>query len=89
MKWGWCSGSGRSTGGGSGARAGTPDAELSARAALLKDYERQDLLRITDPELRDQVAGVLEASPSDIVPPEQVDFTPYWKRPIPASYFPD
>jgi len=60
-----------------------------ARAAMLKDYERNGLLRITDPVLRDQVDAVLDAKPSLIVPPEQVDFTPYWKRPIPASYFPD
>ena len=26
---------------------------------------------------------------SIVVPPDQVDFTPYWKRPIPPSYFPD
>lgn len=60
-----------------------------ARAALLKDYERQGLLRITDPVLREEVIAVLEAQPSMVVPPESVDFTPYWKRPIPASYFPD
>ena len=24
-----------------------------------------------------------------LVPPDRVDFTPYWKRPIPPSYFPD
>ena len=60
-----------------------------ARAALLKDYERRGLLRITDPLLRDQVIAVLDARPSMVVAPEDVDFTPYWKRPIPASYFPD
>ena len=60
-----------------------------ARAALLKDYERRGLLRIADPLLRDQVMAVLDAKPSMTVAPEDVDFTPYWKRPIPASYFPD
>jgi len=60
-----------------------------ARAALLKDYERNGLLQITDPVLLEQVNAVLDAKPSVVVPPEKVDFTPYWKRPIPASYFPD
>ena len=60
-----------------------------ARAALLKDYERQGLLRIADPVLRQEVLAIVEAQPSMVVPPERVDFTPYWKRPIPASYLPD
>ncbi len=60
-----------------------------ARAALLKDYERDGLLQITDPVLRDQVNAVLDAKPSVVVQSEKVDFTPYWKRPIPASYFPE
>ncbi len=60
-----------------------------ARAAVLQDYERQGLLRIADPVLHDEVMAVLQARPSMVVPTERVDFTPYWKRPIPASYFPD
>jgi len=24
-----------------------------------------------------------------VVPPARVDFAPYWKRPIPPSYYPD
>jgi hypothetical protein len=60
-----------------------------ARAALLKDYERQGLLRIADPVLRQEVLAIVEAQPSMVVPPERVDFTPYWKRPIPASYLRD
>jgi len=60
-----------------------------ARAALLQEYERQGLLRIADPVLHDEVMAVLQARPSMVVPPERVDFTPYWKRPIPASYVPD
>ncbi|KPK20242.1 MAG: hypothetical protein AMJ67_01935, partial [Betaproteobacteria bacterium SG8_41] len=60
-----------------------------ARAALLADYERQGLLHISDPLLRNEVIAVLETRPSMVIPPDSVDFTPYWKRPIPASYFPD
>lgn len=60
-----------------------------ARAALVADYERQGLLRFSDGRLREQVYAVLQARPSMVVPPERVDFTPYWKRPIASSYFPD
>jgi len=60
-----------------------------ARAALLMDYERRGLLQIADPVLRGEIVAVLESRPSMVVPPEQVDFAPYWKRPIPASYFPE
>jgi hypothetical protein len=60
-----------------------------ARAALLQDYERQGLLRIADPVLHGEVMAVLQARPSMVVPAERVDFTPYWKQPIPASYFPN
>jgi len=60
-----------------------------ARAALLADYERQGLLRISDARLRERVFALLQARPSMVVPAERVDFTPYWKRPIPPSYFPD
>jgi hypothetical protein len=61
----------------------------SARAALLRDYEHQGLLHIADAALREEVRAMLDARPSMVVAPERVDFTPYWKRPIPASYFPD
>lgn len=60
-----------------------------ARAALIADYERRGLLRFSDPHLRSSVYALLEARPTTIVPPEQVDFTPYWRRPIPPSYYPD
>lgn len=60
-----------------------------ARAALLRDYEEQGLLRIADAGLRAEVRQTLAAQPSTVVPPDRVDFTPYWKRPIPPSYFPD
>jgi hypothetical protein len=60
-----------------------------ARAALLRDYEEQGLLSIADSALRAEVRETLAARPPAVVPPDQVDFTPYWKRPIPPSYFPD
>jgi hypothetical protein len=60
-----------------------------ARAALIADYERQGLLEFSDADLRERVYAILHLPPSTVVPPHLVDFTPYWKRPIPPSYFPD
>ncbi len=60
-----------------------------AYAALVADYERRGLVRFLDPELRAALMTVLAEPPGTPVPPAGVDFTPYWKRPIPPSYFPD
>jgi hypothetical protein len=60
-----------------------------ARAALIADYERQGRLEFADAGLRDRFHAVLQQPPSMVVPPGRVDFTPYWKRPIPPSYYPD
>ena len=60
-----------------------------ARAALLEDYERRGLLRFSDTGLRERLFALLAARPSMVVAPGDVDFTPYWKRRIPPSYFPD
>ena len=60
-----------------------------ARAALIADYERQGLLEFAEAGLREDVYAMLQQPPSMVVPPDLVDFTPYWKRPVPPSYFPD
>lgn len=60
-----------------------------ARAALIADYERNGLLEFTDADLRERFYAMLRQPPSLVIPPERVDFTPYWKRPILPSYFPD
>ncbi len=60
-----------------------------ARLALIADYERRGLLRFSDLQLRERLLEMLAARPSIVLAPEQVDFTPFWKRPIPPSYFPD
>jgi hypothetical protein len=60
-----------------------------ARAALMADYERRGLVRFSDPAQRERVFARLNRRPSMVTRPEDVDFTPYWKRPIPPSYFPD
>jgi hypothetical protein len=60
-----------------------------ARAALMADYERRGLVRFPDPAQRERIFAWLNRRPSMVTRPEEVDFTPYWKRPIPPSYFPD
>ena len=60
-----------------------------ARAALIADYERLGLLEFADNELRERLYAWVRRPPPVAVPPDQVDFTPYWKRPIPPSYFRD
>jgi len=60
-----------------------------ARVALLEDYERRGLLQFFDRVLRERLFAPLLARPPLTLEPGQVDFTPYWKRPIPPSYFPD
>jgi hypothetical protein len=60
-----------------------------ARVALLEDYERRGLLRFSDADLRRRLFERLARQPPLVVAPGDVDFTPYWKRPIPFSYFPD
>ena len=62
---------------------------FGARAALIRDYERQGRVRFYEPRLREALFALLTKPPSVPVPPERVDFTPYWKLPIPPSYLPD
>lgn len=65
-----------------------PDPQ-GARRALIEDYERQGLIRFHDTALRERLLARLAARPSIVIPAAEVDFTPYWRRPIPPSYFPD
>jgi hypothetical protein len=65
-----------------------PDPQ-GARLALVEDYERRGLVRFLDDGLRGALLERLAAPPSISLPEKEVDFTPYWKRPIPPSYFPD
>jgi hypothetical protein len=60
-----------------------------ARAALIADYECQGLLEFGDAAVRGRVYAMLRRTPRLVVPPDSVDFTPFWKRPIPPSYFPE
>jgi len=59
-----------------------------ARAALVADYERRGLIEFLDPQLRSIALRTL-AEPPEVTLAGSPDFTPYWKRPIVGSYFPD
>lgn len=59
-----------------------------ARVALLETLEASGEL-ILAPEVRGAFYMPLQAAPAQIVSPDRVDFTPYWQRPIPPSYFAD
>jgi hypothetical protein len=56
---------------------------------LIEDYQRQGLIRFHDTGLRERLLARLAARPSLVIPAAEVDFTPYWRWPIPPSYFPD
>ena len=60
-----------------------------ARVALLEDYERRGLLQFSDAQLRERLFALLATRPQMALAPGQVDFTPFWRRPIPPSYLPD
>ena len=60
-----------------------------ARLALIVDYERRGLLRFSDAQLRERLFALLATRPQMTLAPGQVDFTPYWKKSIPPSYYPD
>ncbi len=60
-----------------------------ARLALLEDYERRGLLQFSDAQLRERLFALLAIRPQMTLVPAQVDFTPYWKKPNPPSYFSD
>ncbi len=60
-----------------------------ARLALLEDFERRGLLQFSDAQLRERLFALLATRPQMTLAPREVDFTPYWKKPIPPSYFSD
>jgi len=60
-----------------------------ARAALFADYEERGRLIFYDESLRERFFSMLAAKPRMVVKPAAVDFTPYWKKPIPSSYYGD
>ncbi|MCW5605033.1 MAG: hypothetical protein KIT18_10865 [Burkholderiales bacterium] len=60
-----------------------------ARALLFAEHEREGRLVFYDPGLREALYALLMETPRVAIRPEDVDFTPHWKRPIRGSYYPD
>jgi hypothetical protein len=60
-----------------------------AWAALIADYERGGELKFHDSDVRERVMALFNMTPHIVVAPQGADFTPYWRKPIPPSYFPD
>jgi len=60
-----------------------------AWAALVAHYERRGELEFHDTEVRERVMALFDMTPGIVVAPQEVDFAPYWRKPIPPSYFPD
>ncbi len=60
-----------------------------AWAALISDYERRGEIDFRDADVRERVMALFNMTPRILVPPDKVDFTPPWRKPIPSSYFPD
>lgn len=57
--------------------------------ALIAEYERAGWLEFRQAEVRQRFFRFLAVPPGPAVSPSEVDFTPFWKKPIPPSYFPD
>ena len=70
----------------------TPE-EIAEVVGYEREFERRDRGQraewIEMWKMNGALYETLAARPSIMLAPEQVGFTPYWKRPIPPSYFPD
>lgn len=56
---------------------------VGAMKCLLEDYEKQGKIVIHDENLRLNFWQSLRLPPKRIAKPEEIDFTPYWKKPLP------
>lgn len=60
-----------------------------ARAMLVREHLRIQHAQFLDPQFEAALIEVIEAPPLIPAPSDATDFTPFWLRPIPASYMPD
>ena len=58
---------------------------VGANKCLLEDYEKQGKLTIHDEQLKRALWERLSLPPRLIAKPGEIDFTPYWKKPLPVS----
>ncbi len=57
-----------------------------ARAALVADYMQREAVELPDPEIARHLEGALRAPPAMVFSGAEPDFTPFWLRPLRASY---
>jgi hypothetical protein len=55
---------------------------VGATECLLQDYEKQGKIVIHDENLRSAFWNRLSVPPRFTAKPEEIDFTPYWKKPL-------
>ena len=55
---------------------------VGALRKLLKDYEEKGHWTIFDKKLKELFWEQINKKPKIIIPPEKVDFTPFWKKPV-------
>jgi hypothetical protein len=55
---------------------------VGARKRLLEDYQKQGKILIHDHNVRRQCWERMGAPPDLPAKPQEIDFTPYWKKPL-------
>jgi len=58
---------------------------VEARKRLLEDYQKQGKILIHDVNLRREFWERMGAPPNLPAKPNEIDFTPYWKKPLPKE----
>ena len=58
---------------------------VGARKRLLEDYQKQGKILIHDDNVRREFWERMGAPPDLPAKPEEIDFTPYWKKPLPKE----
>lgn len=62
---------------------------IGAKAVMAEKLEREGTLQITLPALREAFLQSMREAPRIVLEPGQVDFTPFWKMPLPQDGEPD
>lgn len=62
---------------------------VGAKAAMAEKLEQEGTLQITVPALREAFWQSMREAPRFVLEPGKVDFTPFWKMPLPQDREPD
>jgi len=58
---------------------------VGARKQLMEDYQKQGKVLIYDDDLRSELWKRMGAPPNLPAKPDEIDFTPFWKKPLPKE----